>query len=297
MQYSKSKRLLRRVLPRRGYRALKALYWSPGANGVRRLAGRLHAALLAPRLRNVRTLLLFIGYPRSGHSLVGSLLNAHRSIVVAHELHALWYLDRGFSAEELFALIWRRDRWFGRHGRQWTEFNYTVPGQWQGRSDRLEIIGDKKGDGVTDLLHFYPGALQTALGRLGRRIRIIHTVRNPYDNVATMARRTGDPLSACIERHRNRVALNNELIERYGEELIVTVRHEDLIADAKGELRRMAAFLGVEVSEEYLEACRGIIYDSPNPSRHGAKWSEEDRRGVERIIRRTPFLKGYEFEG
>lgn len=297
MQYSKSKRLLRRLLPHRVYRAVKALYWSAGANGVRRIGGRLHATLLAPRLRDVHTLLLFIGYPRSGHSLVGSLLNAHPSIVVAHELHALWYLDRGFSAEELFALIWRRDRWFGRHGRQWTEFNYTVPGQWQGRSDRLQIVGDKKGDGVTDLLHVYPGALETALGRLGRRVRIIHTVRNPYDNVATMARRTEDLLSACIERHRNRVALNRELIERYGEELILTVRHEDLIADAEGELRRMMAFLGVEISEDYLEACSGIIYESPNRSRHRVEWSEQDRRAVERMIRRTPFLKGYDFEG
>lgn len=296
MQYSKSKQLLRRMLPGHGYRIVKKIYWSAAANGLRRLAGRLHAAVLAPRLRDARTLLLFIGYPRSGHSLVGSLLNAHPSIVVAHELHALWYLDQGFSTKELFALIWRRDRWFGRHGRQWTEFNYAVPGQWQGTCDRLEVIGDKKGDGVTDILHVYPGALESALRQFDGQIKIIHTVRNPYDNVATMARRTGDPLAACIERHRNRVALNNELIQRYGEDLILTVRHEDLIADAKKELQRMAKFLRIQVSSDYLEACGSIIYESPNRSRHNIQWSGEEREAVERIIERTSFLEGYRFE-
>ena len=37
----------------------------------------------------VRTFLLFVGHPRSGHSLVGSLLDAHPDVVVSHELDAL----------------------------------------------------------------------------------------------------------------------------------------------------------------------------------------------------------------
>jgi hypothetical protein len=132
MAQTTSKARLRRVLPRGLYAGLKWLYWSAGANALRRAAGRAGAAFHPARFREVHTLLLFIGYPRSGHSLVGSLLNAHPNVVVAHELHALWYLDRGFSRDELFSLIWKRDRWFGRQGRRWTEFNYSVPGQWQG---------------------------------------------------------------------------------------------------------------------------------------------------------------------
>ncbi len=31
----------------------------------------------------------FIGYPRSGHSLIGSLINAHPDVVVCHELDTL----------------------------------------------------------------------------------------------------------------------------------------------------------------------------------------------------------------
>jgi hypothetical protein len=244
----------------------------------------------------VHTVLLFIGYPRSGHSLVGSLLNAHRNVVVAHELHALWYMDRGFNRNQLFSLIQRRDRWFGKHGRQWTEFNYTVPEQWQGKSERIEIIGDKKGDGVTDLLNFYPGLLELAAQRIELPIRIIHTVRNPFDNVATMARRTGDTLSACIQRHRTRTALNQELISRCGTEQVLTVRHEDFVAAPREELSRMCTFLGIDAPAEWLDACGGIVYASPNPSRQRVEWTTETRAAVERLIARTPFLDGYRFD-
>jgi len=40
---------------------------------------------------------MFVGYPRSGHSVIGSLLNAHPDMVVAHELNALRYVQAGFS--------------------------------------------------------------------------------------------------------------------------------------------------------------------------------------------------------
>lgn len=295
MARSKARHVLRRRLPSRLYGGIKGLYWSGSANLVRRAVGRIGAATHPNRFRNVHSLLLFVGYPRSGHSLVGSLLNAHPGVVVAHELHALWYVDRGFNRDELFSLIWRRDRWFGRHGRKWTEFDYSVPGQWQGRTNRLEVIGDKKGDGVTDLLHYYPGLLSLAAKRVGCRIRIIHTVRNPFDNVATMARRTGDALERCIERHRNRTAMNRSLVESSAPESVLTVRHEDVIESPAAELAKMCKFLGVDATEEYLSACAGIVYRSPHLSRHRVEWSQRNRTAVERIIARTPFLEGYSF--
>ena len=38
---------------------------------------------------------MFVGYPRSGHSLVGTLLDAHPDIVIAHELDALRHIRAG----------------------------------------------------------------------------------------------------------------------------------------------------------------------------------------------------------
>ncbi|MDP9138749.1 MAG: hypothetical protein M3N38_11330, partial [Pseudomonadota bacterium] len=46
----------------------------------------------------------FIGYPRSGHSIMGSLLDAHPNIIIAHELDALRFLKAGFSERQLYFL-------------------------------------------------------------------------------------------------------------------------------------------------------------------------------------------------
>ena len=40
---------------------------------------------------------MFIGYPRSGHSLIGSLLDVHPNAIVAHELDALKFVGAGFG--------------------------------------------------------------------------------------------------------------------------------------------------------------------------------------------------------
>src|SRR5829696_2032744 len=62
---------------------------------------------------------MFGGYPRSGHSVIGSLLNAHPDMVVAHELNALRYVQAGFSRLQLFSLLLESDRKFEAHGRTW----------------------------------------------------------------------------------------------------------------------------------------------------------------------------------
>src|SRR3989344_1389974 len=39
-----------------------------------------------PDFSSVRTFILFVGYPRSGHSLIGSIMDAHPNIIIAHEV-------------------------------------------------------------------------------------------------------------------------------------------------------------------------------------------------------------------
>jgi hypothetical protein len=39
-----------------------------------------------PDFSNVRTFILFVGYPRSGHSLIGSIMDAHPNVIIAHEV-------------------------------------------------------------------------------------------------------------------------------------------------------------------------------------------------------------------
>ena len=99
-------------------------------------------------LAAVERFLLFVGYPRSGHSIVGAMLNAHRDAVVAHELDAPPLIVGGCSRDELFSRILARAYWFNMRGNR-ANYPYAVPGQWQGRFATLRVIGDKRGGSVT----------------------------------------------------------------------------------------------------------------------------------------------------
>ena len=78
---------------------------------------------------------MFFGYPGSGHSLVGSLMDAHPKMVISHELDALDYMRRGYRQNQIFSLILQRSAEFTQEGREWTGHSYKVEGQWQGGYD------------------------------------------------------------------------------------------------------------------------------------------------------------------
>ncbi len=105
--------------------------------------------------------LLFVGHPRSGHSLVGSLLDAHPDVVVSHELDALKYVAAGYRRDQLFTLVLEHAKANAAAGRKSWGYSYAVPGQWQGRYDQLAVVGDKRGRATTARLAERPRAAST----------------------------------------------------------------------------------------------------------------------------------------
>ena len=115
----------------------------PGEVEDLRRAAAESARELREELSGVRTFCQFVGYPRSGHSLIGALLDAHPRAAIAHELNALDFLREDFTRDEILALVLENLRQWGAAGRQWQGYSYEVPGGWQGRFERLEVAGDK----------------------------------------------------------------------------------------------------------------------------------------------------------
>src|SRR5499426_2498533 len=89
--------------------------------------------------REVEAYCMFIGYPRSGHTLIGSLLDAHPDMVIAQELDALRYIYAGFRRNQLYSLLLDNSFHFTTAGRKWSGYSYTVPNQWHGRFVRLRV--------------------------------------------------------------------------------------------------------------------------------------------------------------
>eukprot|EP00800_Vazella_pourtalesii_P012815 TRINITY_DN3003_c1_g3_i1.p1 TRINITY_DN3003_c1_g3~~TRINITY_DN3003_c1_g3_i1.p1 ORF type:complete len:251 (-),score=43.44 TRINITY_DN3003_c1_g3_i1:62-814(-) len=108
------------------------------------------------KANKIKYFVLFIGYPRSGHSIVAALLDAHPHVVISHELHVvqLWrdslIEKEEYSKYDMFKKILKstgkttKGGGFRSMNRTNKYYTLDVPGLFQGQyEDYIEIIGDK----------------------------------------------------------------------------------------------------------------------------------------------------------
>jgi hypothetical protein len=266
------------------------------------LAGLYAASLLQSKrnaefFRDIRTYCMFVGYPRTGHSLIGSLLDAHPNIVVAHELDALKLFQRGFSRQQVFHLLLENSKKMAAAGRAHSGYSYEVPHQWQGRFEKLRVLGDKKG--ATSAMRFYldHGLLDFVKDRIATELKFVHVIRNPYDVLATMTRRSPrKTLDTHVDVFFKLCASIETLKKRLQPAQIFDVRLESFIEDPKPHLNRLCSFLGVKANSRYLEDCASIVFKSPKKSRFDIQWSRESFAKVSERMEAFSFLSGYNFD-
>lgn len=253
----------------------------------------------------VRTYCMFVGYPKSGHSLIGSLLDAHPDMVIAHELDALRYLRAGFGREQLYRLIRENARRFSEAGREWNNYSYEVPGQWQGRVRDLQVIGDKKGGHSTLCLDAHPELLQKLRKTVGVPVKFVYVVRNPYDNISTISREglfnpkhdgSRDLLRCAIENYFDRARAMRDFLRRVEVSDVHEMRHEAFVENPGRHVRELCGFLGLDAPEDYLRACASVVSESPTRSRQRVEWDEASIEDVRRRIGGFEFLRGYSYE-
>ncbi len=246
--------------------------------------------------RHVERFFFLVGYPCSGSTLIGSLLNAHPEMVIAHEADSLGYVRPGITRNQLFAILLQRDRWFASRDRRWNGFDYSLPGLDQGRFTRLRVIGDKNAGRAARRLRDDPGLLDRLRALAGVPIRVLHMARNPFDNIASIARKRQLPLAQAIETYRVLGDAVDGVRARLAPEELDDVAYESILHDPRREISAILGFIGVEASDEYLSSCASLVDRGGRQGRSRVEWSAEERRQVEGIIASRPALAGYRFE-
>ncbi|XP_078343090.1 uncharacterized protein LOC144628860 [Oculina patagonica] len=290
------------------------------------------AAKLVKLYDGVETFVMFIGYPRSRHSLVAAILDAHPEIIMTQQYdvitHLREYLSNSSTQKNLLKYrlffdihqLAREQAMFFGHAspsyklRNKQGYNYNVPEAWQGGyQERIKVIGAKRG-----------GATAMALNRLGSLrileeieqvvqvpIKFIHVTRNPFDNLATMMLRTTgsrdavreegvkidnkEKLDAAIKNYFKMAASNQRVRERYGDAVLDIPGHETVLRPRE-TLLRLCDHLGVTCSNDYIEKCSKILYGTPSVTRNMVVWTEEQKERVTEMMKSYPFLKDYSFE-
>lgn len=247
--------------------------------------------------KDLQTMCLFIGFPRSGHTLLGSLLDAHPNINIAHELHILKFIDTGyFTQNELLWLMKESARKFALLRCHWGDYDYFVEGQLQGRTDSLKVIGDKKGGAAVMILSEHPELLSTAKKLLPYQWRFLQVVRNPYDNIATIARKDTGSIDSAIGFY-SALCTKNQLVKSHLDDLEVKViHHHEFLQNPKQQLDQLCHYLGLEAGEKYLDQCKDIIYESPNKPRYQINWTSNQKQKINDLIKQFDFLSDYQFD-
>ena len=275
----------------------------------------------------VETFVFFIGYARSGHSIIGSMMDAHPNMVIAHEfmLFKKWQSQTTIrSKENLFNALYRDSLVATTRGTRSSKvdcnkgYNLRMERSWQGRFSNLRVIGDKSGGMVGKLYAENPSAVHRSYLELADTVRIpvrvLHVLRNPYDMIATgLLYEASDvhcqKLNASKEKPYNnptgllhrankvfRLARGiNRILQEWGLD-VLEIHNADHIRDPKGTMQRICDFLDVECPEDYLQQCHDKTFKTLSRSRELVVWSLQARIAVMKGIRKFSFFHRYSFE-
>lgn len=271
------------------------------------------------KFKDLKYYVMFIGPARSGHSIMGMLLDAHPDIVCAHEYDLVKNYKVGSDRNRIFneiinkAATAARGSYHGHAIHEKGRFSYAVKNQYQGRYRRIEVIGHKKGSvTVNGLGGNYAETLGNLQQFLNLPIKLIHVRRNPFDNIATVFRaQTRMDMPAAPARSHDAPLIDSidyyfkiyekcKEIEKYALKAenfnFHSIKQEDFIKNPYKIMSGLCKYLEVEATEEYLNACSGIVYKRPHQARYKIKWDETDKANVQNHIDLYDDLKEYKWE-
>ena len=276
----------------------------------------------------VKTFVFFVGHERSGHSIVGSLMDSHPHMVISYELDLFKKLSHGLLAptkSEIFNAIWKNTNESMIRAESKKGYTLLVDGLYQGRYvDYIDVIGDKKGDATAEMFNKNPDNWKSVfniLNSLGVTLKVIHVIRNPYDNIATMAwfetrkvskfrwpnvKESNETYELKRSSHRygkgnaiQQYFLNHQAIvdakKKYNLD-VIQIHSKDLISNPRGTLIKLCNYLGVTCSDKYLEICSNKIYKSESRTRDKIEWTDSQIKTVQENIEKYDCLKGYSFD-
>lgn len=275
-------------------------------------------------IKRVKRFVFFVGYARSGHSIIASMLDAHPNVVIAHEysLFSKWLEAPVLHSNKtwLFNTLYENSRYNSAEGLRMKNakkkgYSLTVPDWWQGKYNKsIYVIGDKAGGLTAQVYRKDHGLFNSTYHALQRtlkgvQISVIHVLRNPYDNIASMLlynhhqRRSvnethkymdDDALSSQITSYFNQVRSVMDMIKKLHLN-VHEVHNTDMISNPKLTIRKVCSHLHLDCTENYLHMCAQTTYPAESTSRELVQWSEENIRIVAQNMQRFNSLKRYTF--
>ena len=286
--------------------------------------------------KQVKTFVFFLGHQRSGHSIVGSLLDAHPHIIMAHEDTLFLKLSEDLSSKmpqfnnkfQIFNELWRNSFRSSTSGLRTEKgealtkgYTLAINGLYQGTFvPPIQVIGDKSGGRTTLMFITEPIRWKEVFFKLKSlldniSIKVIHVIRNPYDNIATKALYKSKARKKVTKVKYGNISyeiddsLMKQQINEYFEmfQAIQQIKHKydlnflevhgkDLIENPKTTILNMCRFLGVLCSDDYLKICINKLFKTESKTRYKLVWTKQFISTVQESIINFDNLKRYSFD-
>jgi hypothetical protein len=245
----------------------------------------------------LKTYCFFIGYPRSGHSFLGQCINTREDALIAHECNALFHvaMEKGLTASKLFQRLRERNHYFAVNlDYKWETMDYKIHESRQLNKKDILCIGDKKAQITTCILKSNEKIIAFLRQLVRVPIRAIHYVRNPLDNIATIAFRDNLSLENALYMYMRLAEENKALLNAVlASSEALTVYHEDFIANPEKTLCRVSSYLALPRDTVWERLCREKTYTKPACSRTRVPWTITALRRLIHEIADVPFLRRY----
>lgn len=247
----------------------------------------------------VKYFLMFAGYPRSGHTLVASILNAHPNVICSNQQYIMSMVS-GDPELRLAKISILSKIESGIHKSGWNPNAYIEPLPKQD----ITVIGDKTGHRTVEHLITNHGDLDVFKKTVDLPIKWIHVIRNPFDNIATWTKKNLESRKYKSDIHRefniafNKFkALNDEIVKLKKTEDMLTVTHERVIRFIDKTLDELCNFLELEKHDEWRSSVIKVLWKEPRVTRNNIKWTPPMRAKVISLMKQYPWFDGYDFGG
>mmetsp|Transcript_33228 Transcript_33228/g.93160 ORF Transcript_33228/g.93160 Transcript_33228/m.93160 type:complete len:320 (+) Transcript_33228:72-1031(+) len=277
--------------------------------------------------RNVTRFLLFVGHARTGHTLVGSIIDSHPNAIVANEADVLGRVlkkpeamvcGNGYTDCDqtdldkirsfVTSVIVSNSKQNRNSGRFQTGYDYTIR---VNKSEIVLVLGDKKGGMTTSLLLKNNGSLfderVSVLQRaFGVPVVFFHVLRNPFDMIATQAFRNQFGHKVHFDSFKN-VSFDRitKAVKQFvaGEEAIAEMKkgkyevidffYEDLLDHTQKELERYAEVLNLPFSKLWRTEVEKLVYPTSHATRDLMAWPRDVYEVLKAFCEHVPLLSRY----
>ena len=229
----------------------------------------------------------------------------HPNAILSNQLNVLSLVEHNYSkASDIFS---HSGKHYKRKSKQLevtrdTIIKYQINGRENHRS--IHLIGDKRGGTSSRRLFELQSLSLLAKTKEVVQIplKIIHVVRNPFDNITTMVTRAmkvthkhglSSIFTSKMDSYFTKVETNQKILSS-PDYNVFTIHLEDF---NRKTIQQLFDFLSLPTSSEFLNDCTSILWTKTNRSSQKVDfWTSERINAVKDRMRKVPFLSHYTFD-